>query len=313
MAPRVSAIIPVYNAWDYIRATVDSVLAQTYSEVEVVVVDDASTDGTADILKAYGDAITYLRQENTGVSAARNRAIRASTGELLAFIDHDDLWYPTKLERQVALFQARPDLGLVYSNCEYINGRGDPRGEYLAPGRQHRGRVLAVLFLDCFVPLLTAVVRRDVFDEVGEFNRRWSIAEDYDLFLRVAERYEVDFVDAPLAGYRVHGENASRDVRRMRREEIEVIRACLARNPQLRSRLGAPGVRMRTAGLRMDVNQALWLAGRGDKGGAGPPLSLPRQLKTLLMYLASWTGPGGVIRLQSGMSRWRRRGRRRPA
>src|SRR3990167_8128796 len=121
--PRVSVVIPTYNYARYLPQAIDSVLGQTYPHIEVVVVDDGSTDESRDVLRAYGSRIRWVQQERQGVSAARNRGVRESRGDLVAFLDADDRWLPTKLERQVARWCNEPELGLVHAGEEIIDER----------------------------------------------------------------------------------------------------------------------------------------------------------------------------------------------
>jgi len=123
--PVVSVIIPAYNHVRFVGQCIDSVLTQTYTDYEVVVVDDGSQDGTSAILQGYGDRIVYIRQENAGTQAARNRAIRASTGEFIALLDSDDAWLPMKLQRQLAAFDARPDVGMIYALAYAMDEAGN--------------------------------------------------------------------------------------------------------------------------------------------------------------------------------------------
>ena len=122
MTSLVTCIIPAYNAAPYLAAAVESVRAQRYRPVEIIVVDDGSTDGTPDIAKSFGDAITAVRQANQGPVVARNRGLDAANGAYIAFLDADDLWLPDKLTRQMACFQARPDLALCLSSMQNFSG-----------------------------------------------------------------------------------------------------------------------------------------------------------------------------------------------
>ena len=117
----VSVVIPNYNYANYLREALDSVLAQSYSDIEIVVVDDGSTDGSKDVIAAYDDRINAIFQKNEGVSAARNNGVLAGSGEFIAFLDADDAWLPTKVERQVAMFRSDPALGLVHVGVEEID------------------------------------------------------------------------------------------------------------------------------------------------------------------------------------------------
>src|SRR5690242_13247080 len=117
----VSVIIPTYNGTAFLRETIDSALAQTYPAVEVIVVDDGSTDDTAAVIAEYGDRIKGIAQANSGTSAARNTGIRASSGDYIAFLDHDDLWAPIKLARQMRVLRDHPELGMVYAGIRFFN------------------------------------------------------------------------------------------------------------------------------------------------------------------------------------------------
>ena len=119
--PRVSVIIPSYNCARYLGRAIDSACEQTYMDYEIVLVDDGSTDDTKDVAMQYGQKVTYLYQQNQGLSAARNQGISKASGELLAYLDADDMWYPEKLERQVAFLDAHPECGIVHSEMSIIN------------------------------------------------------------------------------------------------------------------------------------------------------------------------------------------------
>lgn len=194
--PRVTVIIPTYNrAWCLAQA-VDSVLAQTFRDFELVVVDDGSRDETRSVLKAYGSRIRVLDQANRGVSAARNLGIRAARGDLLALLDADDLWQPEKLARQVAFFDRRP--GALICQTEEIWIR---RGVRVNPRRRHRkasGDIFEASLALCLVSPSAVMLRRGLLDTVGLFDERLPACEDYDLWLRVSARHPVHLIDAPL-------------------------------------------------------------------------------------------------------------------
>lgn len=306
--PRVSVVIPTYNASPFIERTLRSVLDQDFTELEVVVVDDGSTDNTTAIVEGFENRVRLIRQKNAGVAAARNRAIAEARGDLVAFLDHDDVWYPGKLRRQVELLDSRPDVGVVYGNAQFIDLEDKRMWTYLSPPRLHRGSVLVPLFLDCFIPLLTAVVRADLIAKIGAFSPRWHIAEDYDLFLRAAEVTKVDYVDGIVAGYRIHPGNLSRSYARRILEEQEVLTACLARDPSLRSQVGETAVRLRMSGLRCEPGHALVFQGHlreaaryfGPRTAGQVPAAVP-------LWLAGRLGPRFVMTARR-MYRWAREG-----
>jgi glycosyltransferase involved in cell wall biosynthesis len=236
---KVSVIIPAYNSEVFISETIDSVLAQTYRDLEIVVVDDGSTDNTRGVLQQYGDGIRYIYQRNSGVSTARNTGISIATGEYIALLDHDDLWLPEKLEKQIKILDADPDTALVYSDSYLMDFSGKLLGRMFDSVQPHRGRVLAELFLENFIPCLTVVIRKQVLDKVGLFRPDLCIAEEYELFLKIVDLYPVDFVDAPLAKYRVHETSLSGNLALRCQEEITVIEECLERSPHLKHALGS--------------------------------------------------------------------------
>ncbi len=206
MKLRVSAIIPVYNGERFIADAIRSVLGQTWPVYECIVVDDGSTDGTARVVEEFGDAVRLIRQLNTGVSGARNAGVAAARGELVAFLDSDDVWLREKLERQLPFFQQRPELGMVYSGIVFVDEALNPTRSMYAPAGEDALRN-TLLMEAPFVPFsMTAVVPVRVFQEVGGFDERLKIGEDLDLICRIASAYPVDGVQAPLTLYRIHSE-----------------------------------------------------------------------------------------------------------
>lgn len=200
--PTVSVVIPVYNARDVIRATIDSVLAQTWTNYEIIVVDDGSQDGSGDIVQALGTCVRYIRQENTGVAGARNRGIEESTGEYIALLDHDDLWHPTKLEKQVAVLAQRPEVGLVITRIRHIRSDGTPTGDAQA---YNPGDPFYRVFVKGYVPTpSSAMIRRSTFDAAGTFDREFNSAglDDHELWPRIAMACEIAAVEEPLTYHR---------------------------------------------------------------------------------------------------------------
>ena len=205
---KVSVIIPTYNCARYICEAVDSVLAQTFTDLEVIVVDDGSTDDTKERLDAYRDCIRYIHQENQERSAARNTGIRNATGEYLAFLDADDLWLPHKLELQVPVFEQAPEVGLVYCWAYYIDASGQRihrRGENVLRSFEAGGNVFETLLFDCVITAggSSAVIRQDCIRQVGFFDEALTHVEDWDMWLRIAARYSVAVVPQALVCFRV--------------------------------------------------------------------------------------------------------------
>jgi glycosyltransferase involved in cell wall biosynthesis len=201
-APTVSVIIPAYNTAQFVAEAVDSVLQQSYPPLEVIVVDDGSTDDTSAVLQRYvhDQRVRCIRQQNGGAGKARNLGVQHAVGELIAFLDSDDLWVAQKLALQVPLF-ANPYVAVVYSDREDIDERGEAVS---APALEfHRGDGLAgQLLVRNFVPMSSAVVRRSAYDEAGGFDPTLARSEDLDFWLRVALRHGFDYVRQPLVRHR---------------------------------------------------------------------------------------------------------------
>src|SRR5659263_50815 len=224
--PKVSVIMNCYNSSKYLREAIDSVYAQTYRDWEIIFWDNASTDNSADIAKSYDENLRYFYAEKTvPLGYARNLAIEKAQGEYIAFLDCDDIWLPEKLEKQIELLKLNEDVALVYSDSSIIDGDGVlKQNTYLWTNQRfYRGLIFEKLLLADFIPLLTVVLRKNKLDKVGLFNTKYKIAEDYDLFLRVAESNKIDYIDQPLAMYRFHSFNASKNIELMTQEEFQLI------------------------------------------------------------------------------------------
>lgn len=239
--PLVSVIIPAYNAADYVRATLDSVIAQTYRNLEILVVDDGSQDQTPEIVRQYAECdrrITLLQQENAGVAAARNLAIHKSTGAFIAPIDADDIWYSTKIEKQVRCMMASdPSVGLVYTWSVDINADGKLTGR--ASHFNLTGNVLTALIYCNFLGNASVpLIRRECFDKVGYYdpNLRAQGAqgcEDRDLYLRIAEHYHYQVVPEFLMGYRKAIGTMSCNYQAMAKSHLLVLQNLKKRRPDI--------------------------------------------------------------------------------
>jgi glycosyltransferase involved in cell wall biosynthesis len=201
----VSVVIPVYNRADTVAAAVQSALDQEYSPIEIIVVDDGSTHETAEVVARFGDRVRYLRREHGGQALARNQGIRAARGEFVAFLDDDDLWVPGKLDAQMRVFEARPELALVYGRYSGFGEEAERDGEiHFEVSPSPLG-----LFRRNFIGTLTVVVRKSCLESVGMFRQGIQGVEDYDLWLRIAAEYELGMVDEIVARYRYHAGNFS--------------------------------------------------------------------------------------------------------
>jgi glycosyltransferase involved in cell wall biosynthesis len=225
--------MPAYNAGRFIGAALESVLAQTRPPAEVVVVNDGSTDETAAIAQRFGPRVVCVTQANARQAAARNRGIRETQGEVLAFIDADDLWEPDKLERQLEVLRRSPDVGLVYCSVLEIDEAGRAGRVCRA---QLRGAALRGILLGLSGGICgsTPMIPRRVLDEVGLFDEGLPPCEDTDLFWRIAARHPIDFVDAPLVRYRLHAGNDHANVDKMARAWTALYDKAL-RAPEVRA------------------------------------------------------------------------------
>ena len=239
--PLVSVVIPAYNAEMFLEKTLDSVLAQTYKNIEVLVVDDGSQDRTAEIVEGVAqrdNRVILLRQSNAGVAAARNLAIEKSSGEYIAPIDADDIWYPQKLEKQVqCMLQAEPSVWLVYAWSVDIDEEGLLTGGFSAPtldGEVYTALVYRNFLGNASVPL----IRRTCLDRVGYYNCQLKEnnaqgCEDGDIYLRIAERYQFRVVPEFLIGYRKTNSSMSCNYTAMAKSHLLVLADVQQRHPEI--------------------------------------------------------------------------------
>lgn len=203
---RVSVVIGSFNRERYIRECIDSVLGQTRVPDEIVVVDDASTDRTVEILKTYGDKIRLIcRTSNSGNCAvARNEGMRACTGDLIAFLDSDDAWFPEKLEKQLAFFEGHPDVPFCHTYCEVMNSASKGCGVRHEGALRPTGDQFIWLLEHCWICTSSVMFRRSLLDDIGYMNEdpRHRIGEDWEFYLRIAKKYSVGLVPEVLARYR---------------------------------------------------------------------------------------------------------------
>jgi glycosyltransferase involved in cell wall biosynthesis len=194
--PKVSVIIPTYNRARIVGEAIDSVLSQSYDDFELIVVDDGSTDGTEKLVASYLPRLTYLYQEHQGVSAARNRGIATARGEYLAFLDSDDLWLKDKLSSQIHFMASHPEYLVCYTDEIWIR-----KGVRVNPMKKHRkysGMIFEQCLPLCIVSPSSVLIARTLLDEIGIFDETFEVCEDYDLWLRIAARYPIHFIETPL-------------------------------------------------------------------------------------------------------------------
>jgi glycosyltransferase involved in cell wall biosynthesis len=235
--PKISVVVPCFNAAPYVVATLRSVLAQSGFDLEIVVVDDGSTDGSADVVAAAAmPEVTVLRRENRGAAAARNDGIAHARHDWIAFADADDLWLPGKLQAQWALLAAQRGARMVYTDLHlWPSTEPEPPAEYLAEfdriaadrsrWQGPDGWIYPQLLLQSEVATPTVLIHRSVLDEVGVFDTGLSVAEDYDLWLRVSRVTPILRVHAPMVLYRMHESNTTKRALDRNYKEVVIARA----------------------------------------------------------------------------------------
>jgi glycosyltransferase involved in cell wall biosynthesis len=189
-------VLPTYNRGWILEQAVESVLGQDYANLQLIVVDDGSTDDTSHLLSTFEDRITVIRQVNRGVSAARNAGIRAATGELIALLDSDDTWLPGKVTAQVSFFSNHPDVLVCQTQEIWIRN-----GVRVNPGKRHRkeaGMIFERSLALCLVSPSAVMMRSSLLDEVGLFDETLPACEDYDLWLRIAWKHPIHLIDRLL-------------------------------------------------------------------------------------------------------------------
>lgn len=291
-APLVSAIIPTYNRADFVGQAIESALSQRVDGgVEVVVVDDGSTDDTPRVLEAFGTRILCLRQANQREGAARNAGVSRSRGRYLAFLDSDDYWLPGKLAADVSRLDAADQPALVYSRAANVDPAGRLLGTRYLPSPQ--GDVFWALARESFVPLSTTVVRRDAFDGVGGFRPDPALSgtADWELWMRLAARWPFGFVEQVATCIRVHPRNMLGDTTYMERAMRAGVRYALA-DPAVQHRVGG------SAGsvlAQMLVTIALNAYGSGRGGLAARRLSEAARRSPRILADSRWWGAAARV------------------
>src|SRR5687767_7774377 len=214
MTPAVSVVMAAKNYARFLPEAVESVFAQTFTDWELVVIDDGSSDHTPQAVRPFlaDRRVRYFRSDTLGQPRAKNLGIAFSRAKLVAFLDADDAWEKTKLEKQLAVFDANPSVGVVFCKRSLMDEAGN-RVPTKSGQNPPRGFAFGQMFTQNFVCFSSVVVKRDVFSHVGAFDPQWDLSIDYDLWLRVAKFYPFDFVDEELVRYRTGHGNLSKKLR----------------------------------------------------------------------------------------------------
>jgi hypothetical protein len=228
-------IIPSLDCARFVGRALQSALAQTYTDYEIILADDGSTDDTRDVVRRFGARVRYMYQPNRGLSAARNLALSAATGELIAYLDADDMWYPQRLEKQVTFLDENPHCGLVHSDLDVIDEDDQVvrrRFNHAPPREVPQGQCLLQLLRHSHVQVLTVLVRHELVRKAGLFDERLSGVQDYLQWIRVAmEGHALGYIDEPLALYRWRAGSLSRSARGVSEDLLEMFRILLAETP----------------------------------------------------------------------------------
>lgn len=287
--PLVSVIMNCLNSAKYLREAIDSVYAQTYSRWEIIFWDNVSTDDSAEIARSYPDGrLRYFRGDTTvPLGHARNLAIAQSKGELVAFLDCDDLWLPQKLEKQVPLFVVDDKVGLVYSDTFFFNESGFEKRLY-SQKTPYRGNRFPELLNNYLISLETAVVRRSALDSLDHwFDLRFNMVEEHDLFLRIGLDWKIDFSPEVLAKWRVHDQSLSWKLPDAFVHETKSMLEKLQASPKIRDNYG-PDIALAWHGLALAEAKGHWKKGHGRAARMSICTDPIRDLKGCLMWLASF-------------------------
>jgi glycosyltransferase involved in cell wall biosynthesis len=307
-SPLVSAVIPVYNGRNYLRQAIESVLHQTYQPIELVVVDDGSTDDSREVLASYGERLSVICQPNRGVASARNAGIRAARGEWVAFLDQDDWWMPEKIERQVRAAAADEAIGLVHADLHHYD---DTLGRYVerfSPGGSDHlsGWCYEQLLLGNGIFNCTAMVSTAVLQRLGGFNEEMpgNTVQDYELWLRVARDSKVAYVPDKLAVYRLHPGQGMWKVQKYLAAELEVLERFLGDF----ARLTSPESRARVVQILDELGVAHLDAGdhRQARACFRRALRLGRSRRLTLLYFGSFMPPAVLNTMRFARQRLRR-------
>ena len=254
----VSIITPVFNGEPYLAEAIDSALSQTYSNFELLIVNDGSSDNSRQIIEPYlrDPRIHYFEKTNGGVASARNYALRHAQGKYIAFLDQDDKWLANKLALQVEYLEGHKDAALHYAKQQVIDTDGHAFSFDWPTGVT--GSCLREIFQRNQITILTTLVRKSVIDEVGFFNEALSGTDDYEMWMRILLKYPIHFDNTILAEYRLHDTNVSLDSFKMTIRDLETITTFLSSHPEAKPIIGPAAIRARL--FELNTQLAGWYA-----------------------------------------------------
>lgn len=257
----ISVIIPSYNSDKYIGEAIRSVLRQTCTDYEIIVIDDGSTDRTREIIENNFPKVRYFYIPNQGVSRARNYGIQMARGEFIAFLDADDLWLPEKLEKQLNVFNADKELMLVFTEHQVFDANGFWKAKSSKKKRLMRGDVVKNIFLYSHVTTSTVTVRRHAFQETGFFEEDLKAAEDDNLWMRIALKFRIHLLDEVLVHYRWTENSLSRSAINLLAGVLKNVELIENKYPELRKRLGRSNIRRKKSEIYSSQGYHLFSSG----------------------------------------------------
>ncbi len=221
--PLVSVVVPCYNHEKYVKETIESIINQTYKNIELIVIDDGSKDGSVQVIQEMADkyGFTFIHRPNKGLSATLNEGIKLSKGKYFSAIASDDILMLEKIEKQVEFMESNPEYGMCYGKIVYFEDSIKNTSEYSNSNKQ--GWVFDdLLNYGCFIPAPSTFMRKEVFETVGEYDENLWI-EDWDMWLRISQKYQVGYIDEYLAYYRKHDTNISSQSLKMYKAEKQIL------------------------------------------------------------------------------------------
>ena len=225
----ISVVIPSYNRKDFLKRSIDSAINQTKKPLEIIVVDDGSTDGTETMIKSDYDFVKFIKQKNKGVSAARNIGIKVSIGEWICFLDSDDEWKKDKLEKQINAMKSNPGYKFFHSNEIWI--KNGLRINQKKKHKKYGGDIFDKCLDMCRISPSSVMIDKTVFDEVGNFNENLVVCEDYELWLRICDKYRIFFIDEPLIiKYGGHQGQLSYSIKSIENHRIKALEYLILEN-----------------------------------------------------------------------------------
>jgi glycosyltransferase involved in cell wall biosynthesis len=295
MSVLVTVVIRTYNRSALVTSAIESALNQTHRPVDVMVVDDGSTDATEAVVRRYGDRVRYVRQSHAGVAAALNTGLGKAQGDYLAFLDDDDLWQEQMLERSLSVLEVAGDeVGVTYVGSRYFSNHDTTR--LIDPGWTGRsGDIFGPLLENNFIPINAVLIKKRCLEVVGGCDDALRGYEDWDLFLRIAlAGFAFRYIDEPLALIRRHPAHQSSDVLMMKRNALAVV-SKLDRSPGLSPETRRE-VRRALAKRRLSLGWYLMLQNRCEEGeeelrAASPVGLLQRAQQTALVLLTTLGAP----------------------